>query len=84
MYKVLVKRSVEKHLAKIPKRDADRIDKVILDLSSNPYPHQCKELYAKPKTYRIRQGDYRILYTVDDDREEIIIYRVKHRKEVYR
>ncbi|HEX9756643.1 MAG TPA: type II toxin-antitoxin system RelE/ParE family toxin [Nitrospiria bacterium] len=84
MYKILVKKSVEKQLTKIPKKDLTRIDKIILSLTSNPFPQQIKQLHTKPKTFRIRQGDYRILYTVDDLRKEVTIFAIKHRKEVYR
>ncbi len=84
MYTVLIKKSAEKSLAGISKKDGDRIDKAILNLSANPYPQGCKQLSARTKAVRIRQGDYRILYTVDDHKREVVIFRVRHRKEAYR
>ena len=84
MYAVLVKKSVTKSLGHIPAHDIARIDQLILSLATNPRPRQSKQLHPQPKTYRVRQGDYRILYVVDDERREVTIFRVQHRRDVYR
>lgn len=55
----------------------------ILTLASDPRPHNCVKLTAD-EGYRIRSGDYRIIYRIDDKNRIVYIYRVKHRKEVYR
>lgn len=60
-----------------------RIAKAILRLEGNPRPAGCLKLRGI-EGYRIRMGDYRVLYTVDDSGREVFIYRVRHRKEAYR
>lgn len=82
-YRVFLKPGVEEDLRRIPKRDIRRIDKRILSLSAEPRPDGCKKLAGKDQ-YRIRQGNYRILYSVDDENLSVIIYKVQHRREVYR
>jgi mRNA interferase RelE/StbE len=63
--------------------DFDSVKKMILLLGENPRPFGCQKL-AADEGYRIRAGDFRILYRIDDRAKEIMIYRVKHRREVYR
>ena len=53
-------------------------------LVSNPRPVGCRKLYGSENAYRIRIGDYRVIYTVDDDVLVVAIERVRHRREVYR
>ena len=73
----------EKDLDVLGGHDFDIIKKKILSLSENPRPFGCKKLTAD-EGYRIRSGDFRVLYRIDDRAREVIIYRIKHRKEVYR
>ncbi|MFQ6119660.1 MAG: type II toxin-antitoxin system RelE/ParE family toxin [Methanosarcinales archaeon] len=61
-----------------------RIDRGIQDLKENPLPRGVKKLKGTNNKYRIRQGNYRILYEIDKESKLIIIYRIKHRKKVYR
>ena len=63
--------------------DFDDVKRKILTLSENPRPFGCKKL-TDDEGYRLRSGDFRILYRIDDRLKEIINYRIKHRKEVYR
>lgn len=63
-YRIIIERKAEKEASKIPSFLRENIDKAILDLSHNPRPHGCKKLTDK-EGYRIRIGNYRILYTID-------------------
>ncbi|HDZ69003.1 MAG TPA: type II toxin-antitoxin system RelE/ParE family toxin [Phycisphaerales bacterium] len=85
-YNVVFKKSASRQLRKlspdIVKRVAVRID----DLENNPFPHGVEQLkvYRDPPMYRIRVGDYRILYTVDASTNTITIFGIGHRREIYR
>jgi mRNA interferase RelE/StbE len=60
-----------------------RIDRKILALAENPRPHGCKKLRGYKDQWRIRVGDWRVLYAVDDAVKLVSITRVAHRREVY-
>ena len=81
-YKVLLKKSAAKELEKVPEKDRKKVIKNIRDLSLDPRPQGVKKLSGQEK-YRIRQGNYRILYQIVD--EELIIYvvGVGHRKDIF-
>jgi mRNA interferase RelE/StbE len=82
-YRVFFKKSALKELEAIPKKDLKRILAAIEALSENPRPPQSRKLCAAEK-YRLRQGVYRVLYTIEDDKLVICVVRVAHRREVYR
>jgi mRNA interferase RelE/StbE len=82
-YRVEVKRSAAKEIAGLQKADCQRVVAKIQLLATNPRPHGCEKLSAAEK-YRVRQGDYRILYEIDDSSKSVIIVKVGNRKEVYR
>jgi mRNA interferase RelE/StbE len=82
-YRLLLKKSAERELRKTPKADLQRITERINELAAAPRPSGSEKL-AGQDSYRIRQGDYRIVYTVDDDQKLIEIIKVGHRREVYR
>ena len=73
----------EKDLDGLGAYDFNSVKKKILLLGENPRSFGCQKL-AADEGYRIRAGDFRILYRIDDHAKEVIIYRVKHRREVYR
>lgn len=73
----------QKDLDGIHGKDFELIKQKMLSLSSNPRPFGCKKL-TNEEGYRIRVGKFRILYRINDPSKEVIIYRVKHRKEAYR
>ena len=73
----------EKDLDLITGRDFDALKKKILSLSVNPRHFGCQKL-TNEDGYRIRMGDFRILYRIDDNAKEVMIYRIKHRRESYR
>jgi len=81
-YTVYLKRSAEKELDRLPAKVYNRIIKRIISLGNNPRPPGVKKLLGQ-KAYRIRVGDYRILYVIDEKERKVEIVSVAHRKEVY-
>ena len=82
-YSINIKKSVEKDLRKLSTSVISRVVEAIESLKDNPYPRQSKKLRATEKTYRLRVGNYRIIYQIDEERKEIIVYHVRHRENVY-
>ena len=82
-YKILIKPSAAKEIEAIPQRDRQRIVARIQGLSCNPRPPGSEKLSGQDK-FRLRQGVYRIVYSVNDDGPSLLIVKVGHRKEVYR
>ena len=82
-YRILFKRSVEKDLSGIPKKDVRKILNRIKALENDPRPPGHEKLTGQER-YRLRQGRYRIIYSIQDDELTIWIVKVDHRKEVYR
>lgn len=81
--KVLFVKSAEKELLRLNKNLAQRIFQKISLLKDNPYVQNSQKLEGG-KGYRIRIGDYRVVYIVDNESQTILIIRIKHRKDVYR
>lgn len=81
--KIVITKKARKALDKIPTRDGARIISKILGLKENPYNPQLKKLTDQPG-FRLRVGDYRVLYLIDTINNKIVIGRIKHRKDVYR
>lgn len=82
-YKIEIKRSAAKELEKIQRKDKNRIIGKIQALSEDPRPPHSKKLSGEEK-YRIRQGDYRILYQIYDEVITVVVVRIAHLKEVYK
>ena len=82
-YKVLFKASVEKDFAAIPKKDVKKILKRIDVLTGNPRPWGSEKLTGQER-YRLRQGQYRIVYSIQEDELTVWVVKVGHRKDVYR
>jgi len=82
-YSVSLKRSVLKDLESLPARDRLRIMERIGALAEDPRPRGCERLSALER-YRIRVGDYRIVYSIEDDALVVWVVRVGHRRDVYR
>lgn len=82
MYEVLIERSAQKQLQKIPAPHFNRIIKAIYDLRNNPRPHGVKKLSGRDG-YRIRIGDYRVIYLIEDDVLKVFVVEIGHRKEIY-
>ena len=83
-YKVVPKPSVEKDLRSLPKPTIARVVKSLELLADDPFPRQALKLEGGEQLYRLRVGDYRIVYAVDQDAKEVIVHYVRHRREVYR
>jgi len=82
-YRIRIKRSAAKELERIPQRARKKIIERIQLLSGDPRPTGMKKLSGEEK-YRIRQGDYRILYLIEDNIVTITVVEIGHRREVYR
>ena len=82
-YRVFFKRSVGKDFASIPKKDAKRILNRIKTLEKDPRPPGCEKLTGQER-YSLRQGRYRIVYSIQDDELIVWVVKVGHRKAVYR
>ena len=76
--------STRKDLRSLPRHEVARLVSAVADLASNPQPHGSQKLSGSERTYRIRVGDYRVIYEVFADSRVIEIQRVRHRKDVYR
>lgn len=83
-YSVTVLPSAERDLMKLPAREWDRIRDRIDNLASNPRGIGLRKLQGTKDRYRVRCGDYRVLYRIDDNASRVIVYAVGHRKDVYR
>lgn len=83
-YDVLVLPSAEKELAAIPARDLARILKRIELLSENPRPQGVQKLKGTKDQFRIRQGEFRMLFRIDEARKRVFVYAVGNRRDVYR
>ncbi len=82
-YRVLVSRSAERELRQVPKRDRRRIVGRMQGLADDPTPPGSIKLEGETR-YRLRQGDWRILYEIDHSSKVVDIVRIGHRREVYR
>jgi mRNA interferase RelE/StbE len=82
-YRLEVKRSAAKEIADLPKAECQRVVAKIQLLARAPRPQGCEKLSGAEK-YRIRQGNYRILYEIDDSTKSVTIVKVGNRKEIYR
>jgi len=83
-YRILIKPSAVKEIKAIPlKKDRRRIVDRITKLAENPRPPGCEKLSGQDK-YRVRQGRYRIVYSIEDQNLVIYVVKVAHRKDIYR
>ncbi len=83
IYTVFIRKSAQKSIARLASSLQDRIFHTIRELASNPRPVGVKKLAGR-EAWRIRIGDYRVIYEIYDDRRMIIVIVVGHRREVYR
>ena len=82
-YKVLIKPSAVKEVEAIPAKDRERVVRKIRALTEDPRPRGSEKLSGDDK-YRVRQGRYRVVYSVSDDDRTVLVVKVGHRREVYR
>ena len=85
LYSLFIKPSAGKELEAVGSRpDRLRVIGRIRDLSKDPRPDGSEKLAGYDNRYRVRQGNYRIVYSIDDKASQITIYKIGHRKDVYR
>ena len=83
-YKILIKASAAKEIERLPTRkDRRRVVERIRKLADDPRPKGCEKLSGQDR-YRVRQGNYRIIYSIADDRLVVHVVKVGDRKDVYR
>jgi mRNA interferase RelE/StbE len=82
-YEVLLSKAARKAIDKLPLKTANTILAHITSLSENPRPTGCKKLKGYAEAWRIRSGDYRIIYEIEDKILKILVIAVGHRKDVY-
>jgi mRNA interferase RelE/StbE len=82
-YRLSIKPSAAKEIEALPKNDRIRVIKRIKGLSENPRPPGCEKLSGNDK-YRVRQGQYRIVYSISDEELVVLVVKVANRREVYR
>lgn len=83
-YEIEITSSAAQAIIKLPRREQPRVARRIDSLADEPRPHNVEKLSGIRNAYRIRVGDYRIVYTVDDTIRVVSVKRVGHRREVYR
>ena len=83
-YSIQWRSSTKKDIRSLPKQEVARIIAAVSDLSNDPLPHGSQKLSGSDRTYRIRIGDYRVIYEVVAEARIVEIQRVRHRKDVYR
>jgi mRNA interferase RelE/StbE len=82
-YRVVFTASAARELKKLPSQVIARMVTRIQSLASNPRPAGCKKLQGGDREWRIRVGDYRVIYTIDDSKLLVEVTRIRHRKDVY-
>jgi mRNA interferase RelE/StbE len=83
-YEIIIKPAAEKGLDRIPKTNRRRIADALEGLRNNPRPPGVLKMSGAENLWRIRIGDYRVVYEIHDDRLIVLVLRVAHRKDVYR
>ncbi len=84
MYEVYLERAAERDLRRLPVETFRRIVPRIRALAENPRPPGCRKLTGSENDWRIRIGDYRVIYEVDEGEKAVRVFRIRHRREAYR
>lgn len=87
MYELLIEGHAERDLKRLRKHSPDiflRIESRIVSLKDNPRPQDVRKIVGSDSDWRISIGDYRVVYEIDDRHRTVRIFRVKHRRDVYR
>ncbi len=82
-FRIEITRTAEKQLKKLSSEAQKRISQAILLLAEDAYPPGCKKMHGFDDTFRIRVGNYRIIYMVNDKTIVITVLKIGHRKEIY-
>ncbi|MGI8639987.1 MAG: type II toxin-antitoxin system RelE family toxin [Pyrinomonadaceae bacterium] len=83
MYKVSITGRAEKDLRKLDRQIKNRVATAIINLANEPRPTGCKKVLSQEGVWRIRVGDWRIGYSIDDKTGQIIVFRIANRSEFY-
>ena len=83
-YKIVFKKSAQKELSKLDKQNYEKIRVRIDSLARNPRPSNSRKLRTAASLWRLRAGDYRVIYDIQDRKLVVLIIRVRHRSEIYR
>ena len=83
-YNILISASAEKALKKVPKKDRIKIVRFIQTLAISPFPQGVRKLIGEQNVYRVRQGNYRVIYELKNKKLIILILKIGHRKDIYR
>ena len=83
-YKVVISKSAEKEISKLSVKEILKIRETILNLADNPRPFGVKKLEGFDDFYKIKKGNYRIIYTIEDDILTVEVLKVGNRKDVYK
>lgn len=83
MYNVVITTRAEKELKRLDRQVKNRVVKAVLGLASDPRPPGCLKVKSEEGVWRIRVGDWRIGYAVDDKSSEVTVIRIGHRSEFY-
>ncbi len=83
-YDIQIARNVLKALKTLPTIDVKKIIATIQALALDPFPNGCRKITGEKATYRVRQGSYRVIYEIEDEKLRILILKIGHRKDVYK
>lgn len=83
-YRIELSRQAERQFRELPRKEQERLGRRIDRLSEAPYPKDAKKLTGEEGLYRIRSGDYRVIYMVEDDVLVVLVLKIGHRKDIYR
>ena len=81
-YEVFILRRAQKTLATLPKQNYSRVRDLIAELAANPRPSGCTKLTGR-EGWRVRAGDYRVIYEIDDGERRVTVLNIGHRRDVY-
>jgi mRNA interferase RelE/StbE len=84
VYEVFLESAAERDLKRLPADIFHRIIPRIRTLTENPRPPGCRKLTGSENDWRIRIGDYRVIYEIDEDERAVRVFRIRHRREAYR
>jgi mRNA interferase RelE/StbE len=84
MYQVLIARSAEKQLKKLPPQAQRKIAAVVMSLGIDPRPYGSKKLSGTMNSYRVRVGDYRVIYEIYEREIVVSVLKIGHRRDMYR
>ena len=83
MYKIELRRKAQRSLDRLPEGDFDAVLDAVKGLANSPRPKGVEKIKTAG-LWRVRQGDYRIVYSIDDSQKNVTVLRIGHRREIYR